>query len=175
MSREQVVADLQESGKRIVEHALAPDEVLDRSYGAGKWSIREMLAHLADVEMINAWRFLRAAAEPGCGVEVFDENVWAERLEYARRPGKISGDLFAAARGIVVHHVATLSDERLEGASMHPEKGPMTGWQWAHLIHGHGAHHLTQLDAARDGTPWSRPAGDDDSWKYLGLSGPESR
>ncbi|MFT7620623.1 MAG: hypothetical protein ACI97A_004280 [Planctomycetota bacterium] len=168
MTREDLVTLLETTGAQIEAHAAVSDSFLDLRYGTGKWSIREVLAHLADVEMINAWRFLRAIAETGGAVEGFDESRWAENLNYASRPGSVSGALFSGSRGVVIYHFANLPEASLEGVSLHPEKGPMNGWQWAQLIHDHGAHHLSQLDAARDQVPWVRPEANADSWKFLG-------
>lgn len=168
MSREELHSKLVETRDRIVTHSRALEGTLELSYGAGKWSIRQMLAHLADVEMINAWRLLRALAEPGRPIEDFDEELWSKNLAYDKRPGSVSGDLFFGSRNIVIHYFATMPDEKLDGTSIHPEKGPMSGWQWVQLIHDHDAHHLSQLDAARDGIIWKRPEPTADSWKYLG-------
>lgn len=49
-----------------------------RRYAAGKWSIKELVAHLADGERILAARALWVAREPGIEIPGFDENLFAK-------------------------------------------------------------------------------------------------
>jgi hypothetical protein len=162
MDRNEIVSALEKNRDRVAAQFAAPQAELAKSYAQGKWTGRQILAHLADCEFINLWRFLRAVAEPGSNVEVFEENDWAARLDYAKRPVEISRDFFLAARGMLVHHVRSLPEDRLAGTCRHPEKGEMDGWRWARLTVGHCDHHLGQIEAARAGRPWVRVGNPDD-------------
>ena len=51
-----------------------------------KWSIHEIIIHIADSEANSFIRCRRFIAEPGSGVYGYDENKWAERLDYHSRP-----------------------------------------------------------------------------------------
>ena len=156
---------LRETEERVVPFfELGPAE-LERSYGAGKWTIRQILAHLADCEMVNLWRFCRAAAESGSKVASFEENDWARNLDYSHRPTQVSRGLFVGARGALIHFVETLPADRLSSACVHPEKGELAAWRWARLAVNHCTHHLGQLEAARAGKPWVEVISDD-SWEF---------
>jgi hypothetical protein len=135
---------------------------MGKTYAPGKWKVNQILAHVADCEFINLWRFLKAVAEPGSNVEVFEENDWATRLDYAKRPVDVSRDIFLAARNMLIHHMEKMPEERLLGECHHPEKGTMPGWRWARLTVGHCQHHLGQIEAARAGKPWVRTTSPDD-------------
>lgn len=165
MQRQTLVAHLRSNRDRILRSTALPEPAFERTYGIGKWSIRQVLAHLADTEFIGLWRFCRAVAEPGSTVEAFDEPRWASALEYAKRPARGAIDLFASARATLLHYAETLEDDRLAHACSHPEKGPMTGWDWLALIPAHADHHASQIEAAAAGTPWE-PRVTADSWKY---------
>lgn len=165
MDRQYLVRRLADNAERIGGHFAAPEAELERTYAPGKWTVRQLLAHLADCELINYWRFGRAVAEPGSPVEFFEENDWAARFDYAHRPAEIGRDLFLGARRALIHAVETLPEDRLESACSHPEKGLLPGWRWAALAIGHSEHHAGQIEAARAGKPWIKVAGPDD-WMY---------
>jgi uncharacterized damage-inducible protein DinB len=163
--RSTAIAELERQLTQLVAHCAAPDAELERRYAPGKWSARQLLAHLADVEFINYWRFCRAVAEPGSTVESFDEARWERVLDYASRPVAVSRAMIAGMRAALLHHAKTLSDATLANACTHPEKGRMSGFEWLTLMVAHTEHHLGQIAAAREARTWS-PTLTPDSWKY---------
>ncbi|MBL8768397.1 MAG: DinB family protein [Planctomycetes bacterium] len=165
MQRQTIVRHLRANRDRILRATDLPESAFGRTYGPGKWSVRQLLAHLADTEFIGLWRFCRAVAEPGATVESFDEPRWASGLGYDSRPTRGAIDLFASSRATLLHYAETLDDARLANACRHPEKGLMTGWDWLALIPAHADHHVGQIEAAAAGTPW-QPQLTADSWKY---------
>ncbi len=160
-----IVAALRANGVKTLPFFALSDAELERTYAPGKWTIRQLLAHLADREYINLWRFSRAAAEPGSKVASFEENDWARRLDYAHRPAVISRDLFAGARHALMQMVGALPEERLLSTCVHPEKGEMPAWRWARLAINHCEHHHGQIEAARDGIPWVKKL-TENSWEF---------
>src|ERR1700722_12704940 len=52
-------------------------EALNRAPAPGKWSIREVLCHLADVEVSFAFRLRQALAEDHHVIQPFDQDKWA--------------------------------------------------------------------------------------------------
>jgi hypothetical protein len=55
----------------------------------GKWSIAEIVAHLADAELVGGYRMRAILGAPGCQVVGFDQDVWVTALHYDKRnPGK---------------------------------------------------------------------------------------
>ncbi len=160
-----LVSRLEKNKELFASLAARVERDPDCRYGPGKWTSRQVLAHLADCEFINLWRFCRAVAEPGSTVLPFEENQWAARLDYASRPVTISKDLFLAARAQLVHYVKTLGEEKLGAACMHPEKGKMSGYDWADLAVNHVDHHLSQVAAALDKREW-KPAPAGEAWKF---------
>src|ERR1700685_2126077 len=49
----------------------------DQSPAPGKWSAREILCHLADCEIVFAFRFRQALAEDYHVIQPFDQDRWA--------------------------------------------------------------------------------------------------
>ena len=173
MDRVRLITDLTHNRERVLARLDESEETLARTYGPGKWSARELLAHIADIELVNLWRFLRATAEPGSHVEPFSETAWAERLDYRSRPIDVSRRLFDGSRAMLLHSLETMSEVTLRGACGHAEKGDLTGFDWADLALGHAEHHLGQVDAACDGIAWS-PVPRENAWRFGAAAPPPS-
>ena len=47
-----------------------------------KWSVAEILAHLADVEIVIGWRMRSILGAPGTEVQAYDQNAWNASLHY---------------------------------------------------------------------------------------------
>ena len=63
-----------------------------------KWSIVEIVAHLADAELAMGWRLRNMLANPGVALTWWDEAAWAERLGYAQQDASLSAGVFRALR-----------------------------------------------------------------------------
>src|SRR5215468_9042522 len=64
----------------------------------GKWSIRQIVAHLADPEMVGAHRLRQVIAEENPTLIAFDQDAWTRNLDYARRKPKQSLEAFRRVR-----------------------------------------------------------------------------
>src|SRR5437763_13535257 len=65
----------------------------------GKWSIRQIVAHLADAELVGAHRMRQVIAEENPTLIAFDQEAWARNLDYTRRKPKQSLETFRRIRG----------------------------------------------------------------------------
>src|SRR5579871_5318481 len=65
----------------------------------GKWSIRQIIAHLADSEMVYGCRIRAVIAEDNPTLTYVDQNLWAQKLDYAQRKPKQSLESFRRHRG----------------------------------------------------------------------------
>jgi len=76
---------------RQIEDTLAilgavPREREEHAYAAGKWTVREVVGHLADVDRIMACRALRIARGDGTELPGFDEDAYVASAGFGRRP-----------------------------------------------------------------------------------------
>jgi uncharacterized damage-inducible protein DinB len=131
--------------------ALAADlssEQVNRGPAPGKWSIREIVAHLADCELVFAFRLRQALApatgEPHAIIQPFDQEAWAQR--YAAYDLASALDLFQAARTWNMHLLRTVNDTDRGRLTTHPERGTMTFWTIVETMAGHDLNHLQQLE-----------------------------
>jgi len=125
----------------LVESMSAAD--LDEPYAPGKWRRRDVLAHLADVELATAWRLRQSVAVPGIEHVLYDQDAWAER--YVRLDPTLALEAFRATRAWNLAWLAglTLQDWLREG--VHPERGPENVDQMVRYLAGHDLNHLAQL------------------------------
>ena len=73
----EVIADTPRQLAALAER-LGPDG-FERSLAAGKWRAREILCHLADVELVFAFRLRQALAEPHHVIQPMDQDAWSAR------------------------------------------------------------------------------------------------
>src|SRR5579862_6149291 len=76
---------------------VAPEELIRRP-APEKWSIAEIIAHLADAELAMGWRLRNMLANPGLALTWWDQDIWAERLGYAQQDASLSAAVSGAAR-----------------------------------------------------------------------------
>lgn len=132
----------------------APADVLAKSYGPGKWTIRQILVHLADSELVYLWRVFRATAESGARVEGFDQDQWAAKLNYETRSLDVARGLFTGCRNQVLEVLDRVSAAELQHTVEHSEAGPLTLQQLFEFMVNHVERHLDQIAAAREGRLW---------------------
>lgn len=120
------------------------DERAMHRYAPGKWSVKEVVGHLADAERIFAYRMLRIWRGDATPLPGFDENTYVEAAGFDRRPIRALVEDFSAVR---------TASERLFGAIEEPEwafRGVVNGRETslsalAYVTVGHVEHHLRIL------------------------------
>jgi hypothetical protein len=122
----------------------------DFSLAPGKWSIRQLIAHLADSELVGAQRFRQVIAEDNPALGAFDQDAWARNLDYARKQPKQSLESFRRVRAENYELLKSLPESAFERTGVHAERGPLTLRQ---LLEGYAEHaegHARQMQAIRE-------------------------
>jgi hypothetical protein len=122
----------------------------DFSLAPGKWSIRQLIAHLADAELVGAQRFRQVIAEDNPPLGAFDQDAWARNLDYARKQPKQSLESFRRVRAENYELLKSLPESAFERTGVHSERGPLTLRQ---LLEGYAEHaesHARQMQAIRE-------------------------
>lgn len=124
---------------------------------SGGWSARQIVHHLADSEMTSAIRLRRLIAEEAPVIDGYDENEFARRLHYDRRPIGPSLDALTAARAASLQLLEVLSDEEWRRKGTHGEIGPYSIEDWLLTYVAHPYDHAEQIRRAMGaGTATSR-------------------
>lgn len=123
---------------------------LDFKAAPEKWSVRQIVCHLADSEMYAAMRFRRVIAESNPTIEWYDEQAWAENLDYGRRKISQGVETFRNARGETYELIKGLPAEAWSRPYVHSRYGPNTLGGLLKIYTEHLENHVTQIRAARD-------------------------
>jgi hypothetical protein len=116
----------------------------------GKWTVRQIVAHLADAEMVGAHRYRQVIAEDNPTLVAYDQEAWVRNLDYARRKPKNSLETFRRIRAENYDLLKGLPPEAFDRAGNHTENGRMTLRQ---LLEGYASHaesHAKQLQGIRE-------------------------
>jgi hypothetical protein len=119
-------------------------EGANRAPAPGKWSPREILCHLADCEIVFAFRLRQALAENNHVIQPFDQDKWA--ASYAAFDAPSAFAVFTTVRHWNVLLVGSLPTEALAKKLSHPERGEMTFQTVLETMAGHDLNHLGQLE-----------------------------
>jgi hypothetical protein len=117
---------------------------LEAAPAPGKWSIREIVCHLADCELVFSFRLRQTLAEEHAIMQPFDQEVWATRYrgcDFASGLG-----MFVAARNWNLKLLGTVTPAEQHKPTTHPERGTMTFWTIVETMAGHDINHLEQVE-----------------------------
>jgi hypothetical protein len=112
----------------------------------GKWSIAEILAHLADAEVVGSWRIRQILGADGTPIQAYDQNVWAETFRYEDRDPRESLRLFRVLRENNLLLLKSVPRKLWENHGMHAERGKETIAQIVRMFAGHDLNHLQQIE-----------------------------
>lgn len=124
--------------------------VLDRAPAPGKWSIRQLAAHVAESDMVGAVRMRFIAAEPGSPLKAYDQDVWANSLYYNQQALEQSLALFGGVRQATAAILRRLPEAAWNHVAMHEERGAVSLTEMLELITRHAEHHCQQIRHLRD-------------------------
>ena len=112
----------------------------------GKWSIAEILAHLADAEVVGSWRIRQILGADGTPIQAYNQNVWAETFRYEDRDPRESLRLFRVLRENNLLLLKSVPRKLWENHGMHAERGKETIAEIVRMFAGHDLNHLQQIE-----------------------------
>src|SRR5262245_61764391 len=133
--------------KQLLETLPAP--ILTLPEAPGKWSIREVLAHLADSELVGGFRLRMVLAHDRPALHGYDQDLWANRLRYSEADVPESMERFAVLRRANLRLWENLSPADLGRVGLHNERGEESLGHMRKLYAGHDLLHLRQLERIR--------------------------
>jgi hypothetical protein len=115
----------------------------------GKWSARQIVAHLADSELVGAHRLRLVIAQDNPTLTAFDQDAWTRNLDYARRKPKQSLETFRRIRAENYDLLKTLPAEVFDRVGTHTENGAVTLRSLVEGYAHHAENHARQLQEIR--------------------------
>jgi DinB superfamily len=117
---------------------------VNQSPAPGKWSAREIISHLADCEVVFAFRLRQAIAETHHVIQPFDQEAWAR--SYAAYTATEALETFAVVRRWNLNFIRHLPREGFAKKLTHPERGEMNFQVVVETMGGHDLNHLAQVE-----------------------------
>ncbi|MDQ2870986.1 MAG: DinB family protein [Acidobacteriota bacterium] len=139
-------AVLEATPRRAVDlHAQLGDWRISQPWASGKWTAREVFAHLADVEQGIGFRVRQiVTSPPGHVIQPFDQDLWAK--PYRRLASRAAVRALVAMRAWNLSYFRTLEPRDMARAGLHPERGEESVETIIRMAAGHDLNHLAQLD-----------------------------
>lgn len=118
---------------------------LDYQPAPGKWSVRQIVCHLADMELAAGVRFRKIIAEDSPTLDTSDPDAWAEHLGYASRRFSQALESFRRLRAENYELMKSLPEEAFLRTAAHPRKGTVTLADMLRLYAEHAENHARQI------------------------------
>jgi hypothetical protein len=136
-----------------IEHLVAgvAKERLSKRPGPDTWSVNEILAHLADVELVQGFRIRISLGASGAAIQGFDQDVWAQYSDYASHDPALSLEAYRVTRERTLRLLKSLTPEMWERFGMHSERGKETVRRISEMMAGHDINHARQIEAILKG------------------------
>jgi len=129
-----------------------PADRMDVETGPGRFTPREVIAHLADWEPILLGRMRQCVSDPGSKIKAYDEEQMAVDNGYATSDPDTMVERFVQARQATVTWLESLTPEQWTSQAVHEERGPMSVLDMANAMVGHDMYHIEQLTAYQETT-----------------------
>jgi hypothetical protein len=123
-----------------------PTAKLRKRAAPDKWSVSEILAHFADVEVVVGFRMRLILGAPGTPLAAFDQDSWVITGHYEKRDPRKSIEHFRVAREANLSLLKSLKPEQWKHYGMHAERGQETIEQVVRMLAGHDLNHLHQIE-----------------------------
>ena len=111
----------------------------------GTWSIRQIVLHLVDSDLVMSDRMKRVISEDKPSLEAFDETLFAQRLAYEQSDVELAAELFALNRRQMTAILRRLKSGDFAREGQHSERGPISLANIVAGAVGHLEHHLRFL------------------------------
>jgi hypothetical protein len=127
----------------IAEHLEILGPKKEKEPAPGKWSATEIVCHLADCEIVFAFRLRQTLAEDSPTIQPFDQDKWA--VQYSGIPADQALEAFRALHNWNLRLIQSALPAAAGRIVTHPERGTMTFQTLVETMAGHDLNHLAQL------------------------------
>jgi len=123
-----------------------PTSKLRKRPAPDKWSVSEIVAHLADTEIVAGFRMRIILGAPGTPIAAFDQDSWVTSGHYEKRDPRKSVEQFRVLREANLALLKSLTAEQWKHYGIHSERGQETIEHIVRMFAGHDINHLQQIE-----------------------------
>ncbi|HVT60432.1 MAG TPA: DinB family protein [Thermoanaerobaculia bacterium] len=140
--------EVQQELPEAVAQAIAglDEAAVRRPEKPGKWSIAQVVQHLADSELVTGYRVRSVAAQAGTALQGYDQDLWARELGYETVSLQDSLAQLRALRAANLRLLRRLSPAQLERTGLHSERGAESVGRMLRLTAAHDLLHRRQIE-----------------------------
>ena len=139
-SPREIAASVSGLSEKVLRYKSAPD----------KWSILEILGHLADMEILYAYRMRQMVADEKPVIAPINQDDWANRLGYMQESAPELVALYGLNRTHNLNLLRRLKPDELNKAAFHPElQRNVSLAEYIQMMGGHGSNHLAQIESLK--------------------------
>jgi hypothetical protein len=158
MTEAELKTHIQEAEKSPKQIAAAvsglPDKTLRYKPAPEKWCILEILAHLADMEILYAYRLRQMLADKNPVIAPIDQDDWAKHLGYVESSPAELVALYGLNRHATLQLLRRMKPGDLEKSAHHPERNrAVTVAEYVGMMSKHGPNHLAQIEKLKKEAP----------------------
>lgn len=117
----------------------------DEPLAPGKWTVRQVLVHVVQWEMILGLRLRFAVASPDYIIQPFEQDDLMSEADVVDGPTALAA--LEAVRRMTLTFAESLTPAQRRQRTVHAERGPIDVEDILLTLAGHGVHHLRQLQA----------------------------
>jgi hypothetical protein len=111
-----------------------------------RWSVTEILSHLADAEMAVGFRLRMILGSNGVALQAYDQDAWAKVSEYRTKDPRLALAAFQSLRQWNVALLKKIPKQMWDNFGMHAERGKETVVRMSEMMAGHDINHLRQIE-----------------------------
>ena len=123
-----------------------PASKLRKRPAPDKWSVVEILAHLADTEIVGGFRIRMILGAPGTPIQGFNQDAWVTSGHYDKRDPRKSLEQFRAFREANLALLKSITPEQWKHHGVHSERGEETVEHIVRMFAGHDLNHILQIE-----------------------------
>ena len=123
-----------------------PASKLRRRPAPDKWSVLEIVAHLADTEIVGSFRMRMILGKPGTPIPAFNQDAWVTTGHYTKRDPHKSLEQFRVLREANLALLKSLTPDQWSHYGIHSERGQETVEHIVRMFAGHDINHIRQIE-----------------------------
>lgn len=122
------------------------EQTIRRPESAGKWSVVEVIQHLADSDLVFGFRLRMILTEDQPPLQGYDQDAWARTFRYRDVDRAMAMEQLRSLRAANLRVLGYFSAVELERVGLHSERGPESAGFLLRLMAGHDLVHRRQID-----------------------------
>src|SRR3954471_17663312 len=119
---------------------------LARRPAPGKWSVGQIVAHLADAEIAISWRLRQILSTNAVAIDAYDQNLWANTFHYEQRDPQQSLVAYGALRESNIVLLKRVDRKLWDNYGVHSERGNESIHHMTKMTSGHDLNHIRQIE-----------------------------